>query len=364
MTGNVLSRMLDTARIRTQVLERPATGEARHRLLLVHGNVSSSEFFRDLMTALPDDVHAVAPDLRGYGATEPLPVDATRGLLDWSDDLLAVLDALAWDSAHLLGWSLGGGVIMQAAIDAPQRVRSLTLAAGLSPYGFGGTHGPDGTPNTPDFAGSGGGTVNAAFVTAVAADDRSDAPGSPRDVLRKFYVNPARFTPTREQEEAWLDAMLSTRTGDDHYPGDHTSSTHWPNVAPGTRGVANAFSPKYQNLAAFAQMNPPPPVLWVRGDADAIVGDASLFDFAQLGALGVVPGWPGADACPPQPMLSQLRAVLDAARARGGSYREVVLPGVGHSPFLEAPDAFLAELSSHLNAAGPDGVEPKEMERN
>ncbi|GHF49231.1 pimeloyl-ACP methyl ester carboxylesterase [Deinococcus metalli] len=364
MTGNVESRTVDTARVRTRVLERPAVVGARRRVLLVHGNVSSSAFFHDLLLALPDDVHAVAPDLRGYGGTEPRPVDATRGLRDWSDDVLALMDALGWPSAHLLGWSLGGGVVMQVALDAPGRVQSLTLAAGISPYGFGGTHGEGGTPNAADYAGSGGGTVNAAFVAAVAAGDRSDAPGSPRDVLRKFYVNPAAFTPTPEQEEAWLDAMLSTRTGDDHYPGDMSASGAWPNVAPGTRGVANAFSPKYQSLAAFAQLSPAPPVLWVRGDLDAIVSDASLFDLAQLGALGVVPGWPGAESCPPQPMVTQLRAVLDAAQAGGGSYREVVLPGVGHSPFLEAPDAFLAAFTAHLDAESiPDTPSSLNTER-
>ncbi|EYB67931.1 alpha/beta hydrolase [Deinococcus phoenicis] len=344
----VQSRMIRTARIQTHVLERPATGKAVRRVLLVHGNVSSGAFFRDVLEALPDDIHAAAPDLRGYGESEAAPVDAARGLRDWSDDLAALLDALGWADADLLGWSLGGGVVMGLAVDHPGRVRSLTLVAPISPFGFGGTRGPDGTPNSPDFAGSGGGTVNAAFVAAVAAGDRSDAPGSPRDVLRKFYLNPEKFQPTPEQEEVWLSSMLTTRTGDDHYPGDFVPSEHWPNVAPGTRGVANAFSPKYTDLSAFADLQPPPPVLWVRGDADAIVGDASLFDLAQLGALGAVPGWPGAETCPPQPMLEQLRALLERSGANGGESREVVLSGVGHSPFLEAPEAFLAAFTEHL----------------
>lgn len=343
------SRKIPTARIETHVLERPALGTAARRMLLVHGNVSSGAFFRDLLEALPADIHAAAPDLRGYGGSEAAPVDATRGLRDWSDDLVALLDALGWADAHLLGWSLGGGVVMNLAVEHPGRVRSLTLVAPISPFGFGGTREADGTPNSPDFAGSGGGTVNAGFVAAVAAGDRSDAPGSPRDVLRKSYVNPQRFQPTPAQEEAWLSAMLTTRTGDDHYPGDFTPSEHWPHVAPGTRGVANAFSPRYTNLSAFADLRPPPPVLWVRGDADVIVGDSSLFDLAQLGALGVVPGWPGPDSCPPQPMLKQLRALLERGQANGGSYREVVLPDVGHAPFLEAPEAFLAALIEHLS---------------
>jgi len=345
------SRTIQTPRLRTAVLERPAKGEAKRRLLLVHGNVSDSEFFRDLMDTLPEDIHAVAPDLRGYGDSEARPIDATRGLRDWSDDLLALLDTLAWNDAHLLGWSMGGGVVMNVAVDAPARVQSLTLVAPVSPYGFGGTHGADGTPNTPDFAGSGGGTVNAAFVAAVAAGDRSDTAGSPRDVMRKFYFNAAQFQPGVEEEEAWVTSMLKTRTGEGFYPGDMTASEHWPNVAPGTAGVANAFSSRYMNLSAFAELNPPPPVLWVRGDADAIVGDASLFDLAQLGALGAVPGWPGADLCPPQPMLMQTRTLLERGEANGGQWREVVLPGVGHSPFIEAPGEFRRALLAHLGGS-------------
>lgn len=344
----ITSRMLQTTRLNTHLLERPAQGEARRRALLVHGNVSSGVFFKRLMASLPADVHAVAPDLRGYGQTHALGIDATRGLRDWSDDVLSVMDALNWREAHLLGWSMGGGVAMQAAIDAPQRVQSLTLVAPVSPYGFGGTHGPDGTPNTADYAGSGGGTVNAAFAQAVGAKDGSDGAGSPRDVMRKFYFNAAQYQPPAELEDEWVNAMLDTVVGDDFYPGDLTPSEHWPMVAPGTRGVANAFSPKYMNLAAFAHLKPAPPVLWVRGDADAIVSDTSLFDLAQLGALGAVPGWPGAEACPPQPMVTQTRALLDRARANGSRYQELVLPGVGHSPFIEAPEAFLTAFVAQL----------------
>ncbi|AZI44980.1 alpha/beta hydrolase (plasmid) [Deinococcus psychrotolerans] len=343
------SRTLQTSRLKTAVLERPATGEAKRRLLLVHGNVSDGEFFRDLIEGLPDDIHVVAPDLRGYGDSEAKPIDATRGLKDWSDDLLALLDALEWKDAHLLGWSMGGGVVMQVALSASERVKSLTLVAPVSPYGFGGTHGADGTPNTPDFAGSGGGTVNAAFVPLITAGDRSDAPGSPRDVMRKFYFNAAQFQPDPQKEEAWVSSMLKTRTGNGFYPGDMTTSEHWPNVAPGIAGVANAFSSKYMNLSAFAELTPPPPVLWVRGDADAIVGDTSLFDLAQLGALGAVPGWPGADVCPPQPMITQMRTVLERGEVNGGRWRELVLLGVGHSPFIEAPDEFGAAFLKHLN---------------
>ncbi|WP_045234293.1 alpha/beta hydrolase, partial [Deinococcus pimensis] len=235
-------RDIRTDRLTTRVRERAAAGAQATRLLLVHGNVSSGAFFEPLMAALPADVHVAAPDLRGYGDTEARAIDATRGLRDFSDDLWALLVALGWTrDVHVLGWSLGGGVAAQLAIDHPDALASLTLVAPISPFGFGGTHGEDGRPNSADFAGSGGGTVNADFVRAVAAGERGDGPGSPRDVMRQFYFH--EWRPDPETEERFLDSMLATRTGEDFYPGDLTPSASWPGVAPGTRGVANAFSP-------------------------------------------------------------------------------------------------------------------------
>lgn len=110
----------------------------------------------------------------------------------------------------------------------------------------------------------------------------------------------------------------------------------------------NATSPKYLNLSGIADMPHKPPILWIRGDSDQIVGDNSLFDFGTLGMLGAVPGWPGAEAFPPQPMLSQMRAVLDRYAANGGRYREVVIADAGHSPHIEQPEAFMAALLKHL----------------
>jgi hypothetical protein len=91
------------------------------------------------------------------------------------------------------------------------------------------------------------------------------------------------------------------------------TSPNWPGVAPGSRGVNNALSPKYCDLSGFAAIDPKPPVLWIRGPDDQVVSDTSTFDFGHLGKLGVVPGWPGDGVYPPQPMLAQ-RAALAAGR--------------------------------------------------
>ena len=66
-------------------------------------------------------------------------------------------------------------------------------------------------------------------------------------------------------------------------------------------------------------------MLWVRGSDDQIVSDNSLFDLGMLGSLGAIPGWPGVDVFPPQPMISQTRAVLE--KVSGGGRQ---LPRGGH----------------------------------
>ena len=114
----------------------------------------------------------------------------------------------------------------------------------------------------------------------------------------------------------------------------------------------NAISAKFINVSGFAKISPQPKVLWMRGSDDQIVSDTSLFCFGFLGKLGVIPGWPGDESFPPQPMVSQMRALLDDYRAHGGKYEEVVIPDCGHSPHLEKPTEFREKLLSFLTEIG------------
>ncbi|MEW6637531.1 MAG: alpha/beta hydrolase [Actinomycetota bacterium] len=351
LAGDVAARTVETPRLVTHLLESgPEDGTP---VLFVHGNVSSSRFFEETLAALPEGYRGIAPDLRGFGGSETKPLDATRGLADFSDDLRALVDALGLVRFHLVGWSAGGSVAMLYAMEGPQRIASLILINPMSPYGFGGTKDERGTPCWPDFAGSGGGTANPEFVRRLAAGDRSEEdPNSPRNVMNSFYFKPP-FRAPEEREEAYLSSMLSTKTGDDNYPGDTAASPNWPNVAPGTRGMNNAISPKYCDLSGFAAVENGPDVLWVRGADDAIVSDTSLLDFGNLGRLGYVEDWPGEDVYPPQPMVSQTRAVLDAYASRGGVYREEIIPDCGHTPHVERPKELRRLLLDFLEMHRP-----------
>ncbi len=319
------SYSVNTDRLRMQVSESgPQDGIP---VVLLHGNLSTGRFFEHLYDLSGARYRLIAPDMRGFGDTERVPIDATRGVRDWADDTFALLRALGIERpVHLAGWSTGGAAIAAYALDRP--VASLTFIDPVGPYGYGGVR-ADGTPCWDDYAGSGGGIGSQEFTRRLAAGDRStEAETSPRCVLRSSYWPP---THTEAREELLLDEMLKSVTGDDGYPGDSTPSEHWPGVAPGTRGILNALSPKYCNWAAITELDPLPPMLWTHGTQDIVVADGSPWEMGTLGSLGAVAGWPGADRFPPQPMVSQIRAVLGRCGARIELFE-----GSGHAPFLDA----------------------------
>jgi pimeloyl-ACP methyl ester carboxylesterase len=242
---------------------------------------------------------------------------------------------------------MGAAVVLQLLLDRPDLVASITLESPVSPYGFGGTDAEGRVLN--GAAGTGGGGANPDFVAALAAGDTGDSPTSPRTVYRTAYV---KHPESVEHEDLWVESMLTTATGTDNYPGDATAAVAWPGFGPGDRGVLNTMTPGHLDLTGIVDAPTKPPILWVRGIEDAIVSDASFFDLNMLGQVGVVPGWPGAEVAPPQPMVTQTRAVLERYAAAGGRFRELALPDCGHSPHLEQPDAVRAALLEHLRDAG------------
>ena len=289
-----------------------------------------------------EDEHVPVLILSAKGDTEDKVIDATRGMGDWIDDLVVLLDTLGIEKVHLIGHSMGGTVVMGLVSAIPDRVLSGTLVNPGSMFGFGGSKGINGQPCYDDFAGSGGGIVNPDFPKLIAAGDRSsdNSQASPRVVMNSFYWKPP-FVPEREEE--FLSSLLTEKIGEDKYPGDMVPSENWPNVAPGKFGPINAISPKYvgDSVEKLIATDPKPFLLWIRGEADQIVSDNSLFDFGTLGQLELIPGWPGAEVYPPQPMVSQTRHVLEQYKVAGGDFEEIVMADTAHSPYVEKPQEFM-----------------------
>ncbi|WP_370943520.1 3-oxoadipate enol-lactonase [Amycolatopsis sp. cg5] len=68
---------------------------------------------------------AIAYDHRGHGAS-PVP-PGPYAIADFGEDVVALLDELGIERAHLVGLSLGGMAGMWLGAHAPDRIRSLTL---------------------------------------------------------------------------------------------------------------------------------------------------------------------------------------------------------------------------------------------
>lgn len=346
----ITARLVETPRLAVSVLERAGDSAAtppERTVVFIHGNVSSSLFWQETMLDLPSDLRVLAIDLRGFGGTEHVPIDATRGVRDFSDDVRATLEVLGIPTAHFVGWSMGSGVIMQYALD--HSALSLTLQAPVSPYGFGGTR-RDGSRLTDDDAGCGGGGANPDFVQRLTDHDTSaDAPTSPRSVFRSGYVAPGYET---AHEDVWVESMLTTSTATGNYPGDSVVSESWPGFGAGTVGVLNTMTPGHFDVSGIVDLAEKPAILWIHGTSDAIVSDSSFYDLNNLGKLGIIPGWPGDEIAPPQEMVSQTRDVLGRYADAGGEVRELALEGAGHSPHLERPVDFRHALLEVIGYVG------------
>ncbi len=105
--------------------ERSGTG---FPALFIHAGIADSRMWEPQAKAFLKQFDMVRPDLRGFGDTA-LPPAPYSGIAD----LLALLDHLHIDRAHVVGCSMGGTLALDLALEHPQRVARLVLiAAGVS----------------------------------------------------------------------------------------------------------------------------------------------------------------------------------------------------------------------------------------
>lgn|SRR5579885_203793 len=100
-------------------------------LLLVHGIGNSHRDWEFQIPAFSRWRRVIAPDLRGYGQSERA---GDYRVERFAADCWALLDQLGVRRCELLGHSMGGAVVLQMAVDQPQRVRRLVAADTLPSF--------------------------------------------------------------------------------------------------------------------------------------------------------------------------------------------------------------------------------------
>ncbi|MDR2543808.1 MAG: alpha/beta hydrolase [Treponema sp.] len=101
--------------------------------LFVHGNSSSSMHFLPLFQRM-EKTRLVAPDIRGFG--DSTYNSGFSSLKELADDLKLFTGALGISKAHVIGWSTGGGIVLELAVKYPELVSSIFLIQGAGFKGY------------------------------------------------------------------------------------------------------------------------------------------------------------------------------------------------------------------------------------
>ena len=94
-------------------------------VVFIHGFPFSHEMWEPQMNVLPSNIHSLAYDVRGHGATDVGDGQFTIEL--FVDDLIALLDKHSIEKAVLCGLSMGGYIALRAFERSPDRVQGLIL---------------------------------------------------------------------------------------------------------------------------------------------------------------------------------------------------------------------------------------------
>jgi pimeloyl-ACP methyl ester carboxylesterase len=96
-------------------------------LVLLHGAFGNVALLGDVLTVLSQNHRVIAVDLQGHGRTAD--IDRPLRVETMADDIAGLLQYLGVAQADIMGYSLGGGVAIQAAIRHPGIVRKLIIVS-------------------------------------------------------------------------------------------------------------------------------------------------------------------------------------------------------------------------------------------
>ncbi len=115
-------------RVRGARISSLTSGSGEQHVILIHGLGGSKSSFYETVAALTPEYTVHAIDLPGFGSSsKPLPAPYNAEF--FARHVLRFMDTLAIDRTHLVGNSMGGRVSLEVGLQAPSRVRTLSLLA-------------------------------------------------------------------------------------------------------------------------------------------------------------------------------------------------------------------------------------------
>lgn len=131
--------MTDTAIVDLHFIDMPAEGSQADSipLVVIHGLLGSADNWRSHLKVWQRSRRVIALDLRNHGRSPHADGMSYSAMVN---DVVALLDKLSIERAHVLGHSMGGKVAISLARLAPQRVASLVVAD-IAPVAY--EHGHD-----------------------------------------------------------------------------------------------------------------------------------------------------------------------------------------------------------------------------
>jgi pimeloyl-ACP methyl ester carboxylesterase len=106
---------------------------APEHIVLLHGLGESGAVWFGWIPHLARRLRVVRPDMRGFGASTPMPAGFPWSVERLVADVLALMDAIDCSRAHIVGAKLAGTVARALAARHPERVRTLTVVGSPPP---------------------------------------------------------------------------------------------------------------------------------------------------------------------------------------------------------------------------------------
>ena len=190
-------------------------GEEGTPLVLLHGGVMTIDLsFADLIPTLARNHRVIAVEFQAHGRTADIDRDITYPNL--ASDVVALLDHLGIDRAHVLGHSMGAGTAVELAVSHPDRLLSIVPISGSVR--------PDGSH--PDLSDPSMFETSTRMPTAQDFADMAEAYARLSPHPDQFEGLPMRTMKTVEGWTGWTDDQLAGITAPTLIVlGDHDFTT-------------------------------------------------------------------------------------------------------------------------------------------